>query len=161
MKQKFEVVVEKEDVLFTTLSIKYRKRINIFYNIQDILFKVFKEYDIEESNVQSLCINQKGKDVCIKVKYCKVNVQALTKSTDKKEQIIITLNHLGYSLEKIRKIECQKKHPKCDKDSQMIWNIELNEHYDPDESFSQADYEMSLSKALSKFLETDISVSMY
>ena len=90
MKQKFEVVVEKEDVLFTTLSIKYRKRINIFYNIQDILFKVFKEYEIEESNVQSLCINQKGKDVCIKVKYCKVNVQALTKSTYKKEQIIIT-----------------------------------------------------------------------
>lgn len=161
MEQEYQVIVEKEDVLFATLSIEYCKRINIFYNIRNILFKVFKEHDIEKANVQSLSITQKGKNVCIKVEYCKVNFQALTRSTDKKEQIIITLNHLGYSLEKIRKIEYQKKWPKCDEDNQMIWNIELDEHYDPDESFSQRDHEMSLSKALSEFLETDISVSMY
>lgn len=154
MKQEYQVIVEKEDVLFTTLSIKYCKRINIFYNIRNILFKVFKEHDIEKDNVQSLSITQKGKDVCIKVKYCKVNLRALTRSTNKREQIIITLNHLGYSLEKIRKIEYQKEWPKC-------WNIELDEHYDLDESFSQRDHEMSLSKALSEFLETNISVSMY
>lgn len=161
MEQKYEVTVEKENDLFGTLSIRYCKRIHIFYNIRNILSKVFKEYDIEKANVQSLSIAQQNKKVCIKLKYCKGNLQTLTRSTDKKEQIIITLNYLGYSFEKIRKVEYQKKSPKYDEDNQMIWKIELDERYDSDESFSQRNHEMSLSKALSEFLETDISVSMY
>lgn len=120
MEQKYKITIEKENFLYNTLSIIYCKRVHLLFNIRSILSKVFKEYDIDKSNIQSLNITQKGKNVHIKVKYCEVNLQTLTRSTDKKEQIIITLNHLGYPLKKIRKIEQQKKWSKCAEDNQMF-----------------------------------------
>ncbi len=160
MKQEYQVIAKKGEFLFDTLSIKYCKRINIFYNVRNILYTVFKENEIDKTNVQSLSITQKEKTVYIEVEYCKVNLKSLTKSKDKKEQIIATLNYLGYSLEKIIEISYREKWPKVANENKMVWEIKLEEHYYPDEIFSQRDHEISLSRELKKFLEIDISVSM-
>ena len=63
MKQEYQVIAKKGEFLFDTLSIKYCKRINIFYNVRNILYTVFKENEIDKTNVQSLSITQKEKTV--------------------------------------------------------------------------------------------------
>lgn len=161
MKQEYTATVKDQNELFAILHITFNKHSNILYDTKTILSKVLKKYDIDPVNVRNLNITQEEGKVLVQMEYSKVNLAVLTKSTDKKEQIIVTLNHLGYPLEKIKNISFQKKWPNCNRNKQKAWFVEIYEHYDPDESYSQQNHERSLSNALSKFLSTDIIVSLY
>lgn len=161
MEQKYLANIEDEDALYATLKISYDKQNHLFYNMKNILSQVFEEYDIDKRNILSFNVEQSEVQVYVKLEYCKVDLKTLTSSKDKKEQIILTLNHLGLPIEKIRKVEWGKKWPKCDEVDDMTWKVEINEYFDLEECYTKVCYENMLSNALSRFLSTDITVSVY
>lgn len=162
MIQNYEVTIEEDDGIFATIVIEYPTKLrSLFSGLNPVIRKVLDDHSVEQKNVINLNVTKNSKKVKIKLTYSKFDLVAITECKSEKEQIISLLNELGYTSEKIKKVEYEKEWPKCDELDDKIWKVELDEHFDPDESFSQHSYEFSMSKKISKVLGFKVSVSIY
>lgn len=161
MKQEREVTIEKDDGIFSTLVIKYpSESTSIFCGMNMIIHEVTREYSIDPANISSINITREGCIRKIKIKYSKFDLSSITSIDDREEQIIAILNLLSYSQDKIKDISQEEKWPSISGSTETIWVARLDEHYDPDEGFSQRDHEFSMSRKISKALGFEVKVSM-
>ena len=161
MKQDYNETVEKDDGIFATIVIEYSTKFNWFSEMSSAIRNVLDRRSIEQKDVTNINITIKDEKVEIKLTYTKFDLFAITKGKSEKEQIIAVLGELGYSNEKIRKVEYEKEWPKCDELNNKIWKVEIDEHFDQDETFSQCSYEISMSQKISEALGFRVSVSTY
>lgn len=161
MGQNYEVVVKQDDRIFVKLVIEYSTNSSLFSEMNSVIREVLEKDSIEEENVTNLVVTKEGKKVKIVLLYTKFNVPQLIKGKSEKEQIIAVLEQLGYSSEKIRKVELEKKWPNIDTVDDKVWKVEIDEHYYPDESLSQQSDENFISRKIGQVLGLKVSVSMY
>ena len=146
--------VKREDKgLFGKIKITYAERgKSIFSGSEDIIKEVLKEQGIKKSSVYEVETKKEQGKIKVKVKYQNFDLEALTKDKTEKEQIIAFLDLLEYEDDEIKVIEHIK-------DGEKIWRIEIVEDFDPDESYSQHDYEMQVTKQIEKSLGLNVEVS--
>lgn len=160
MRQNYEVIVDKEDGIFSKIEIRYSTNLSLFAGMNPVIRKVLEEHSADQKNVTSLNVTKEGENVRIELIYTKFNLSKLIKGKNEKEQIIAVLEQLGYPIDKIRKVEYEKKW-NVDEVDDRVWKVEIDEHYDPDESRSQQSDEIYMSRMISRALGFEVSVSMY
>ncbi len=160
MRQNYEVIVDKEDGIFSKIEIRYSTNLSLFAGMNPVIRKVLEEHSADQKNVTSLNVTKEGENVRIELIYTKFNLFKLIKCKNEKEQIIAVLEQLGYPIDKIRKVEYEKKW-NVDEVDDRVWKVEIDEHYDPDESRSQQSDEIYMSRMITRALGFEVSVSMY
>lgn|GEM_PF-5758540 len=160
MRQNYEVIVDKEDGIFSKIEIRYSTNLSLFAGMNPVIRKVLEEHSADQKNVTSLNVTKEGENVRIELIYTKFNLFKLIKGKNEKEQIIAVLEQLGYPIDKIRKVEYEKKW-NVDEVDDRVWKVEIDEHYDPDESRSQQSDEIYMSRMITRALGFEVSVSMY
>ena len=147
MRQNYEVIVDKEDGIFSKIEIRYSTNLSLFAGMNPVIRKVLEEHSADQKNVTSLNVTKEGENVRIELIYTKFNLFKLIKGKNEKEQIIAVLEQLGYPIDKIRKVEYEKKW-NVDEVDDRVWKVEIDEHYDPDESRSQQSDEIYMSRMI-------------
>lgn len=160
MRQNYEVIVDKEDGIFSKIEIRYSTNLSLFAGMNPVIRKVLEEHSADQKNVTSLNVTKEGENVRIELIYTKFNLFKLIKGKNEKEQIIAVLEQLDYPIDKIRKVEYEKKW-NVDEVDDRVWKVEIDEHYDPDESRSQQSDEIYMSRMITRALGFEVSVSMY
>lgn len=161
MRQNYEVTVDKQDELFNKIEIRYFTNLSLFAGMNPVIKKVLEENSAGKKNVTSLNVTKEGESVKIELVYTKFNLSELIEGKNEKEQIIVVLEQLGYSIDKIKKVEYEKKWPNVDEVDDKVWKVEIDEHFDPDESLSQHSHERYMSRMISRALGFEVNVSMY
>lgn len=161
MRQNYEVTVDKQDEIFTKIEISYSTNLSLFSGINPVIQKVLQENFADKKNVTSLNVTKEGKKVKIELVYTKFNLSELLEGKNEKEQIIALLERLGYTDDKIKVVEYTKRCPNVDGIDDKVWEVKIDEHYDPDESLSQQSDEIYVSKMIRTVLGFKVDVSMY
>lgn len=145
--------VKREDKgLFGKIQITYAERgKSIFSGSEDIIKEVLKEQGIKKSSVYEVETKKEQGKIKVKVKYYNFDIEALTKDKTEKEQIVAFLKLNGYEDDQIKVSESIKA-------GEKIWNVEVEEDFDPDESLSQHTFEMRLSEEIEKTLGLGLEV---
>lgn len=161
MSNNYEATIKDDDGIFSTLVIKFsNENASIFCGLNLAAHEATGQFNISPTNISRIEVTREGLNRQIQIHYSKFDLSSITSLPDKNQQILEMLNLLGYSRDKVSTIEYKKKNPNDDCSNEFIWVATIFEHYDPDESFSQNEHEISMSKKISNALGFEVKISM-
>ena len=150
----------EEGTFFNTLSFCV-KNINILSYMQSSLVPLLNQHSISERSIKDIqCArisDKSGEYFQITVKYCNIPMISL-QSLNEERKIRIALRHMGFADHDIRNISYRQK----GKPGKFAWYITLhdpNHDFDPDESFSERNYEINMYKKLREVLGFEIDIN--
>ncbi len=155
------ISIKREGRIYTTIEVEEKiPQKGFLNNLTDIVREVMESQSFREEDIKEIHYGvEKGSNIpTITIEYATIPLEEYMADKDEKEQIVEVLHLLGYSDEKIRKV----KYTKWGRDLEG-WLIELSEHYDPDESFSQRNAKAYIYEQLKKTIPMNcpIRVDMY
>ena len=149
-----------EGTFFNTLSFSVQNT-NILSYLHSSLVKLLNKHSISERSIKDIrCArisNKSNEYFRITIKYCNIpmiNLQGL----NEERKIRIALKHMGFSDHDIRNIAYRQN----SKPKKFGWHVTLhdsNHDFDPDESFSERDYEIRMCKKLREVLGFEIDIN--
>lgn len=135
----------------------YESNINatMWLFVQNIL----DEYNISQNNIDNIIFERLKSDkkgqVLVKIKYYKMDILELN-SMNKRERIRKVLNYMGYANEDIKDITKEKE--RYNDECWIATVHDLDYDFNPDESFSARDYEISKNKEISDVLGFTVNI---
>ena len=72
MRQNYEVIVDKEDGIFSKIEIRYSTNLSLFAGMNPVIRKVLEEHSADQKNVTSLNVTKEGENVRIELIYTKL-----------------------------------------------------------------------------------------
>lgn len=155
----YDITLE-EGTFFNTLSF-FVKDINILSYIHSSLIPLLNQRSISERSIKDIQFsrisNKSGEYFKITVRYCNLPAISL-KSLSEEQKIRIALHHMGFAEHDIRNISYRQK----GKSGNFAWYItlhDINHNFDPDESFSERNYEINMYKKLREVLGFEIDLN--
>lgn len=131
-----------EDTFFNTLSFNIPEE----FSFSDFLPSILERYHIPNRSIKSInTLQLRNKKVKCTVKYCHIPLISL-QGPASEQQIRVALHHMGIADNNIKSIIYQQFGL-----NNISWHVTMhdpNNCFDPDESFSQRDYERTVQKKL-------------